>query len=336
MKGGSSGRCRRRGSAPPLGMVRDGALFLADCRPSPAVWRRSRKVATRQGGSYLGVTVGEPAGAPCVPVWPSNPVWGDSSSPDRLAPGLWPGSAWWAVVPPHDGSQADAARAADPPCAARAALPHLAPPLRRLIRQRGRPSGAPLTPRPVPHRPAARRRVAEHRHVPRRATTHPLPGSQGGRAVAQHPRHCDQTWSPLVPVLAPLRVTPPRRTPHAHDTIRTRIRLAAQRPALPMIRGRGRCGVPWPHRQQAPRPGTSSVRARLAAHRDTRRAALDSAARLARGRRDGWVPLGGQPPDTGRLRLIPGHCRPLQSRWTTNAFDPNAAPAVVVSAPTRE
>src|SRR5438034_11445549 len=32
---------------------------------------------------------------------------------------------------------------------------------------------------------------------------------------------------PLVPVLAPLRVTPPIRTPHPHDTIRTRVRPAA-------------------------------------------------------------------------------------------------------------
>jgi hypothetical protein len=140
------------------------------------------------------------------------------------------------------------------------------------------PRSAAGTPGPVPHRPAALH-PAVHRHVPGRAS----PGrSLRRRAIAQHPRHDDQARSPLVPVLAPLRVRPPCRTPHAHDTIRTRIRLAAQRPPLPMIRGRGRCGVPWPYHQQAPRPGTSSVRAAAAAHRDTRGAALDPAALLAR------------------------------------------------------
>jgi hypothetical protein len=42
-------------------------------------------------------------GPPCLPVWRANPVRGDSSSPDRLAPGPRPGSAWWASsCPPHD------------------------------------------------------------------------------------------------------------------------------------------------------------------------------------------------------------------------------------------
>jgi len=47
-------------------------------------------------------------------------------------------------------------------------------------------------PRTVPDRPAARRRVAEHRHVPRRAAPGTLPRGLGGRAVAQHLRHGDQ------------------------------------------------------------------------------------------------------------------------------------------------
>jgi hypothetical protein len=57
---------------------------------------------SRQVWSYGWATVDEPAGAPCVPVWRSSPVRGDSS-PDGLAPGPRPGSAWWASsYPPHD------------------------------------------------------------------------------------------------------------------------------------------------------------------------------------------------------------------------------------------
>jgi hypothetical protein len=44
----------------------------------------------------------------------------------------------------------------------------------------------------------------------------PLLGSEGVWAITQHPRHGDQARSPLVPVLAPLRVTPPVRPPHPH------------------------------------------------------------------------------------------------------------------------
>jgi len=58
-------------------------------------------------------------------------------------------------------------------------------------------------PRPVPHRLAARRRIAEHRHMSGR----PAPGrGPRRRAVVQHPWRGDQARSPLVPVLAPLRV----------------------------------------------------------------------------------------------------------------------------------
>jgi hypothetical protein len=62
--------------------------------------------------------------------------------------------------------------------------------------------------------------------VPSRATS-ALPHALGGRAVAQDPAHGDQARTPLVPVLAALRVAPTVRTLHVHHTIRTRYRLAA-------------------------------------------------------------------------------------------------------------
>ena len=82
--------------------------------------------------------------------------------------------------------------------------------------------GPRFVPRPVPRRPAPRRRVAVHQHVPRAVLTR---GPRQG-TVARHPRDSDQTRSPLVPVRAPLWVTPPVRTLHPHDTIRTRVRYA--------------------------------------------------------------------------------------------------------------
>ena len=106
-------------------------------------------------------------------------------------------------------------------------------------RRRQSPPGTPfllpsgLVPGPVPHRPAARRRVAEHRHMPGRTTPRRRPRR---RAVAQHPRHGDQARSPLVPVLAPLRVTPPRRAPHPHATIRTRVRPVELLPSAGLVR----------------------------------------------------------------------------------------------------
>jgi len=47
-----------------------------------------------------------------------------------------------------------------------------------------------------------------------------LSGSRRWRTVARHPRDSDQARPPLVPVRAPLRVTPPVRTMHPHATIR--------------------------------------------------------------------------------------------------------------------
>jgi hypothetical protein len=78
-----------------------------------------------------------------------------------------------------------------------------------------------LVPRPVPRRPAARRRVAVHHHVPRPVLEL---GPRRG-ALARHPAPDDPARPPLVPIRAPLRVTPPVRALHPHDTIRTRERL---------------------------------------------------------------------------------------------------------------
>jgi hypothetical protein len=50
-----------------------------------------------------------------------------------------------------------------------------------------------------------------------------------GRAVAQHPRHRDQARSPLMSVLAALRVAPSRRTLHRHGMIRTCVRTPGLR-----------------------------------------------------------------------------------------------------------
>jgi hypothetical protein len=86
-----------------------------------------------------------------------------------------------------------------------------------------------LVPRLVPHRLAARRSIAVHGQVPR-----PAHGTVGGyrwRAVTRHPRHGDQARSPLVPVLALLRVMPPGWPPHPHKTIRTRKRTHTGRRA---------------------------------------------------------------------------------------------------------
>jgi hypothetical protein len=51
-------------------------------------------------------------------------------------------------------------------------------------------------------------------------------GSDRGRAVTRLPAHGDQARPPLVPVLAPLRIAPPRGPTHAHDAIRTQMRGA--------------------------------------------------------------------------------------------------------------
>jgi hypothetical protein len=73
----------------------------------------------------------------------------------------------------------------------------------------------------IPGRPAARR-LAVHRHMPRGTRG---AGRPGRGTVAQHPRNDDPARPPLVSVLAPLRVTPPLRPVHVHDTIRTQVRL---------------------------------------------------------------------------------------------------------------
>jgi hypothetical protein len=73
----------------------------------------------------------------------------------------------------------------------------------------------------IPGRPAARR-LAVHRHMPRGTRR---AGRPGRGTVAQHPRNNDPARPPLVPVFAPLRVAPPLRPVHVHDTIRTQVRL---------------------------------------------------------------------------------------------------------------
>lgn len=57
-----------------------------------------------------------------------------------------------------------------------------------------------LMPRPVPGRPAARRRLAVHRQMPGRSAARLLLGSHRGRPVAHRPAHGDQARPPPVPV----------------------------------------------------------------------------------------------------------------------------------------
>ena len=64
--------------------------------------------------------------------------------------------------------------------------------------------------------------------VPARAHARPARGT-----VARHPRESDQARSPLMPVGVPLRVAPPIRPLHPHDTIRTRVRFARARRQRP-------------------------------------------------------------------------------------------------------
>ena len=73
----------------------------------------------------------------------------------------------------------------------------------------GKSSWAPLAPGPVPHRPAARRAGSK---PPCARPALPRGPPQG--TVARHPAHRDQARAPLVPVRAPLRVTPSVRTSH--------------------------------------------------------------------------------------------------------------------------
>ena len=85
-----------------------------------------------------------------------------------------------------------------------------------------------LMPGLVPAGPAARRIAPDHQVTcPRYPAT--LRDSQC--AVAWRPVHGDQARSPLVPIRAPLRVTPPHRPPHPHKTSRTRKRTHTGRRA---------------------------------------------------------------------------------------------------------
>jgi len=119
-----------------------------------------------------------------------------------------------------------------------------------------------LTPRPVPHRPAPRRRVTEHGHVSGRGARRA--GSLRRAAVAHHPRDDDPARSPLVPVLAPLRVTPPVRPLNPMGTIRTRVRLEASLRPQAVFRIRRPCAAPALAAPRAP--------ARCYGHKGPRRA----------------------------------------------------------------
>jgi hypothetical protein len=100
---------------------------------------------TSAKGSYLGATVDEPAGAPCLARLAYQPpceVTAPAQTGSHPGPGRGlPGGP--VPCPPARCSQADAARAALPPCAARAAQPSTLP-LCRLLRQGRRSPGAPL------------------------------------------------------------------------------------------------------------------------------------------------------------------------------------------------
>ena len=87
-----------------------------------------------------------------------------------------------------------------------------------------------VVPQPVPHRPAARRRVAVHDQVPWAV----LARGPRRRAVARHPRHRDQARPPLVPVRAPLRVAPPVRSPRplASAPFRQALAFSADNPGM--------------------------------------------------------------------------------------------------------
>jgi len=105
-------------------------------------------------GSYLLPTVDKPAGGLVLcPSGVPTPVRGDSRSPDRLAPGPRPGSAWWACsCPPHDASR------------------RTRPASRRPRTPRGPLYRPPCPCRLAPTSGAGRlgswRRVAVHHHVP--------------------------------------------------------------------------------------------------------------------------------------------------------------------------
>ena len=104
--------------------------------------------------------------------------------------------------------------------------------------------GPRFVPRPVPGRPAPRRRLAVDHHVARAVLAG---GRGGGQSTASTDR--DQARAPLVPVRAPFRVTPPVRTLHPHGTIRTRVRYA-KTPGLDRNRGSPHPGRSAPQRAE--------------------------------------------------------------------------------------
>src|SRR6266550_1821420 len=94
-----------------------------------------------------------------------------------------------------------------------------------------------FTARPVPDRPAARRRSAVDRQMPGRAVA---AGLDRRGTVAQRERHDDQARPPLVPVLAALRVAPPARPYHCHMQLEHMYQWQIVRPVVPGRRGPGR------------------------------------------------------------------------------------------------
>jgi hypothetical protein len=163
-------------------------------------------------------------------------------TPDRLAPG--PGRC----LPGGLATAHDAPRRTRPapraPERARAAqsssLPRSPPPPQGRMRLAA-PLRAAAGTTPAGN-PAPR---CKHRDMPRWCAG--CAGCLRWRAVAQHPRHRDQPRSPLVSVLAALRITPPTRTPHTHGTIRTHART-----------GQGAAGAQV-HETQTVKPGRSAL-----------------------------------------------------------------------------
>jgi hypothetical protein len=73
-----------------------------------------------------------------------------------------------------------------------------------------------LVPRPVPHRPAARRRVTEHRHMPRRAAR-PFAGRPGWQSHSTQPTVIRSGPPRARSGTAPDSTTSPAAAPPWHD-----------------------------------------------------------------------------------------------------------------------
>jgi hypothetical protein len=117
------------------------------------------------------------------------------------------------------------------------------------IRQLGHPGRASACTRPTGI-PAPRGSTPPC--APARAHARPPPGT-----VAWHPAQDNPPRPPLMPVGAPLRVAPPVRTLHPHDTIRTRVRsprTRQQRPRDVPSRVRSPGWSPRPVKAAGPRP----------------------------------------------------------------------------------